>query len=108
MLAYVGAIERENTITIDGYTSNKTEKGIIKDVARAVAIYSKDEAEALLGFLKTGLDEYNNPFIKSTGSEDSFFFEYEEVPCATRYNEDTDEVECKEGFKNYFCIRIVK
>lgn len=26
MLAYVDVIEREDTITIDGYTSNKTEK----------------------------------------------------------------------------------
>ena len=39
MLAYVDIIERENTITIDGYTSNKTERGIIKDVARAIEKY---------------------------------------------------------------------
>lgn len=30
MLAYVDAIVRENTITVDGYTTNKTERGIIK------------------------------------------------------------------------------
>ena len=35
MLAYVDAIVREDTTTVDGYTSNKTERGIIKDVARA-------------------------------------------------------------------------
>ena len=32
MLAYVDAIVRENTITVDGYTTNKTERGVIKDV----------------------------------------------------------------------------
>lgn len=66
MLAYVDAIVRENTITVDGYTTNKTERGIIKDAARA------------------------------------------EVPCATKYNEETDETEYKEGYHNYFCIRFVR
>lgn len=36
MLAYVDAIVRENTITVDGYTTNKTERGVIKDAARAI------------------------------------------------------------------------
>lgn len=36
MLAYVDAIVRENTITVDGYTTNKTKRGIIKDAARAI------------------------------------------------------------------------
>ena len=41
MLAYVDAIVRENTITVDGYTTNKTERGIIKDAARAIEKYDK-------------------------------------------------------------------
>lgn len=108
MTTYVEVVERENTITIDGYTSNKTERGIIKDVARVVEKYSKDETEALLEYLKMGLNEYNTPFVKASESEGGYFFEYEEVPCATRYNEETDEMEYKEGYYNYFCIRIVK
>lgn len=108
MTTWVEVTERENTITIDGYTSNKTERGIIKDVARVVAKYDKDEADALLECLKMGLDEYNNPFVKASESEGGYFFEYEEVGCATRYNEETDEVEYKNGYHNYFCIRIVK
>ena len=108
MLAYVDAIERKDTITIDGYTSNKTEKGIIRDVARAIQPYSESEAQALLDALKFGIDENNTPFIKTAGSCGGYFFEYEEVPCATRFNEKTDEIEYKEGFKNYFCIQIVK
>lgn len=108
MLAYVEAIERENTITIDGYTSNKTERGVIKDVARAIEKYDKEEAKSLLETLKMGIDEYNNPFLKNNYDCDSYCFEYEEVPCATNYNDKTDEVEYKEGYCNYFCIRIVK
>ena len=48
MLAYVEAIERENTITIDGFTSNKTLRGLIKDVSRAVEKYDKDESKSLI------------------------------------------------------------
>lgn len=54
MLAYVDAIVRENTITVDGYTTNKTERGIIKDAARAIEKYDKEEAKALLSFLEWG------------------------------------------------------
>ena len=108
MLAYVDTIERENTITIDGYTSNKTEKGIIRDVARAIQPYSESEAQALLDALKFGIDENNTLFIKAADSCGGYFFEYEEVPCATKNNEKTGEVEYREGFYNYFCIRIVK
>lgn len=108
MLVYVEAIERENTITIDGYTSNKTERGIIKDVSRVIEKYDKEEAKALLSFLECEIDEYNTPFVKATNSDGGYFFEYEEVPCATRYNEDADEVEYKDGYNNYFCIRIIK
>ena len=64
MLAYVDAIVRENTITVDGYTTNKTERGIIKDAARAIEKYDKEEAKVLLSFLECGIDEYNTPFLK--------------------------------------------
>lgn len=52
MLAYVDAIVRENTITVDGYTTNKTERGIIKDAARAIEKYDEetDEAEYKEGY----------------------------------------------------------
>lgn len=90
------------------YTSNKTERGIIKDVARVVSKYDQSEANTLLDYLKMGLNKYNTPFAKASESEGGYFFEYEEVPCATRYNEETDEMKYKEGYYNYFCIRIVK
>ena len=104
MTTYVDVVERKDTITI----SNKTERGIIKDVARVVSKYDQSEANTLLDYLKMGLNEYNTPFAKASESEGGYFFEYEEVPCATRYNEETDEMEYEEGYYNYFCIRIVK
>ena len=107
MLAFVEAIERENTITIDGYTTNKTEKGIIKDVARAIKKYSVEESEALMNVAKDYDEELNHPFVRAINSEGGYFFEYEGVPCACKTNEVTGETEYKEGFSNYFCIRIV-
>lgn len=52
MTTYVDVIARKDTITIDGYTSNKTERGIIKDVARVVSKYDQSEANTLLDYLK--------------------------------------------------------
>lgn len=62
----------------------------------------------LLEMLKMGIDEYNSPFVKNNYNCDSYYLEYEEVPCATRYNDETDDMEYKEGYCNYFCIRLVK
>lgn len=59
MTTYVDVIARKDTITIDGYTSNKTERGIIKDVARVVSKYDQSEANTLLDYLKMGLNKYN-------------------------------------------------
>lgn len=69
MTTWVEVTERENTITIDGYTSNKTERGIIKDVARVVSKYDQSEANTLLDYLKMGLNKYNTPFLKASESE---------------------------------------
>ena len=52
--------------------------------------------------------KHNTPFVKAANSDGGYFFEYEEVPCATKYNEETDEAEYKEGYHNYFCIRFVR
>ena len=108
MLAFVGVVERKETITIDGYTSNKTEKGIIRDVARAIQKFSKIESECLMEMAREYNEEINNPFVNPEDSDGGYFFEYEEVSCATQYNEEKDVMEYKEGFHNYFCIRIVK
>lgn len=108
MLAFVEAIERETTITIDGYTSNKTVKGIIRDVARAVEKYSDVEAKSLYETAKDYNPDFNNPFVEASYSDGGYFFEYEECPCASRWDEKKDEMEYKDGYFNYFCIRIIK
>lgn len=108
MLTYVDAIKRTDTITIDGYTSNKTEKGIIKDVARAVEKYDKAEADLLRSFLKDKITECNTPFVKPKNSDGGYFFEYEEVHCASRWDDEMEEMEYKDGYHHYFCIRIIK
>lgn len=108
MLAFVGVIEREDTITVDGYTTNKTEKGIIKDVARAIRKYSKTESDSLMECVKNYDPDFDSPFLKGSESFGGYFFEYEEVPCASSWNEETQEVEYKNGYNNYFVIRICK
>lgn len=99
-------------ILIDGVGRNleyKIQSYIfILDRARAIEKYDKEEAKALLSFLEWGIDEYNTPFVKAANSDGGYFFEYEEVPCATKYNEETDKAEYKEGYHNYFCIRFVR
>ena len=108
MLAFTGAIERKETITIDGYTSNKTEKGIIRDVARAIQKFSKNESECLMKMSRDYNEEINSPFVDPEDSDGGYFFHYENVTCASRINDETGEMEYKDGFNNYFCIRIVK
>lgn len=108
MLAFVEKIERENTVTVDGYTSNKTVKGIIRDVARAIAKIDEGWARFLDESAKDLDLVSNTPFIEAKNSDGGYFFEIEEVGCATKYDEDTDEMEYKEGYNTYFCIRIVK
>lgn len=108
MLAFVEKIERENTVTVDGYTSNKTVKGIIRDVARAIAKIDEGWARFLTDAANDFDPVFNSPFIGAKNSDGGYFFEIEEVGCASRYDEETDEMEYKEGYNTYFCIRIVK
>ena len=108
MLAFVDVVERKETITIDGYTSNKTEKGIIRDVARAIQKFSKIESECLMEMAREYNEEINNPFVNPEDSDGGYFFQYENVGCASKINDETGEMEYKDGFHNYFCIRIVK
>lgn len=108
MLAFVEKVERENTVIVDGYTSNKTVKGIIRDVARAIAKIDEGWATCLFDSAKYFEPIFNTPFSEAKNSNGGYFFEIEEVGCATRYNEETDDIEYKEGYKTYFCIRILK
>lgn len=94
MTTYVEVIERETTITIDGYSSAKTLLGVMRDISRVVRKYNEGEAVELL--------------IPAKESYGGWYCEVEEVPCASIWNEEKDETEYREGYNYYFCTRFVK
>ena len=112
MLNFVGIIEREAkgdycaTITIDGYSTAKTILGVMRDIEREVAkiesvarqsdCYSCISQKEVLEVLE----------CTSEKGEGGFYVTIEEVGCASIFNEDTDEMEYKEG-NYYFCTRLV-
>ena len=46
--------------------------------------------------------------VAAKNSEGGYFLEVEDVPCASTINEETDEVEYKDGYNFYLVCRIVK
>ena len=102
MMTYTGIIDRETTITADGYSSAKTLKGAIADMGRwMIKHVSKTEGEALVEYK----DEYLLPASESCGG---FFLEAEEVSCACEWNEEKDEMEYKDGYNWYIVCRFAK
>lgn len=106
MTTFVGIIDRPETLTIDGYSSAKTLNGVMHDIARTMKGICPRETQ---GFMTRGkqdaLDLLN---CTPKDSEGGFFVEVEDVSCATQYNEETDEMEYKDGYNYYFCTRVVK
>lgn len=99
MLNYTGIVERTDTITVDGYSTLKSKKAIIKEVAKFIQKNYKVDTQFILNNIDESLFQ---------PSEDcNYFFTLEEVGCASQINEDTDEMEYKEG-NYYFCIRLDK
>lgn len=102
MMTYVGTIERENTITVDGYSSAKTLKGAIADFGRYIKKHiDKGEGESMIEYKEESL-------VAAKNSEGGYFLEVEDVPCASTINEETDEMEYKDGYNFYLVCRIVK
>lgn len=102
MMTYTGVIERETTITVDGYSSAKTMKGAIADFGRYIKKhFSEGEGENLIEYKEECLLSANNSY-------GGYFLEVEEVPCASNWNEEKEEMEYKDGY--YFCLvcRFVK
>lgn len=106
-MVYVGIIERENSFTVDGYCKAKTIKGAIAEFGR----YIRDNISELEG--KTMI-EYKEEALACISEHDannnmvSYFFTIEEVSCASQINDETDEMEYKEGYNFYVCCRLVK
>ena len=100
-MTYMGIIDRENTVVIDGYSNRKTMLGAIKEFGRWIAKnVNKDEGTAIV---ESGIDG----MLNAKDSCGGYFLEAEEVPCATQWNEETEEMEYEEG-RWYLCCRIVK
>ena len=89
-MIYAQIENRKNGFThIDGYSKAKTVNGALKDLARYVLKYNEGEAK----FIIDGIANKENPLINS----EYYILECEEVGCASRINEETDEMEYKEG-----------
>jgi len=107
MIIFAESCERPNTITVDGYTDKKTIRGAVKDIGRFIEkVYHNGEGEHLIKMVNEGISETNNPFIKAVDA-DSYFFDIEEVPCATRCGQDGNVNDYADA-NYYFCIRFVK
>lgn len=107
MTTFVGIIDRSTTLTIDGYSSAKTLRGVMHDIARALKKIHPIESEAF-NDIRTEQDAINILDCTPQNSEGGFFVQVEEVPCASQYNENKDEMEYKDGYNYYFCTRVVK
>ena len=106
MTTFVGIIDRPTTLIIDGYSSAKTINGVMHDIARIMKKVCPNEYET---FMTANKEEAEN-LLQCTPkvSEGGFFVEVEEASCASQLNEDTDEMEYKDGYNYYFCTRVVK
>ncbi len=106
MTTFVEIIDRPETMTIDGYSSAKTLNGVMHDIARLIIDICPHEVQT---FMTKGKQEAIDLLdCTPKGSEGGFFIQVEDVSCASRINEDTDEIEYKDGYNYYFCTRVVK
>lgn len=106
MTTFVGIINRPETLTIDGYSSAKTINGVMHDIARLMKSICSHEVQT---FMTTGKqDAIDLLGCTPKCSEGGFFVEVKEVSCASQINEDTGEIEYKDGYNYYFCTRVVK
>lgn len=91
-MTFTGIIERENAITVDGYSNYKYLKAALKDIGR---------------FIRDNIDEGEGQYIIDypeevrisweAKKEGAYFLEAEEVPCASNWNEETEEMEYADG-----------
>lgn len=107
MIIFPAKIERADTVIVDGYSDRKTFEGAVKDFGRFIEKKFKNgEGQALIDTIEDGISETNQIIFKAETSDGGYFFEVEEVPCASRYN-DFNEMEYKEA-NYYICMRFIK
>jgi len=101
-------IERENTIILDGYSNKKTLEAAIKDFGSFIEKkFHNGEGNSLISMVNDGITETNNPWVSASSSEGGYFFEWEEVGCASKWDNITDSMEYQEA-SFYFVIRMCK
>ena len=106
MTTFVGIIDRPETLIIDGYSSAKTINGVMHDIAKIMKKVLPNEYDT---FMTKNKEEAENLLdCTPEGSKGGFFIQVEDVSCASQINEDTDEMEYKDGYNYYFCTRVVK
>ena len=108
MLHFVEIEKRMNkygtmTYNVDGYSDRKTLSGAIREIGREISKIDAGEGELITKNAHTKEDALS--LLVQNTSADTYCFEMEDVPCASRYNEETDEVEYQEG-NYYFHIRF--
>lgn len=106
MTTFVGIIDRRGTLTIDGYSSAKTLNGVMHDIARLMKNICPSEVQTFM--TKDKQEAIDLLGCSHASSEGGFYIEVEDVGCASQINEDTDEMEYKDGYNYYFCTRVVK
>lgn len=105
MMTYITATKKNGMVTIDGYSSAKSTRAALADMGRYIArIYNKAEGELLMNVTNKDLSD---GFLNIENISGCWYCECEEVPCASIYNEETDEVESKDGYNYYVFVRFV-
>lgn len=99
-MKFVGVVERSETMTIDGYSNAKTINGAIAEFGRYIAKhFSESEGSALV--------EYKQECLMNPSSDSDYYLTIEDVPSASNWNEETEEMEYADG-NFYLCMRFVK
>ncbi len=100
-MKFVGVIDRANTVTVDGYSSCKTVKGAIKEFGRWIAEHvSESEGKSMIDYPEESI-------LSANESYGGYFLEIEEVPCASDWDEEKQEMKYADG-RYYICCRICK
>ena len=105
MTTFVEGYRRNGMVIVDGYSSAKSVRAALADFGRYISrIYSKPEGELLTNVTEQDLQD---GFLNVLNIPGEWYCEVQEVPCASQYNEETDEVEYKDGYNYYVYVRFV-
>ena len=107
MMHFTDYNESDKHWIIDGYSDRKTKLGAIRDFGRWIRDnIDKDEGEAMI---ESGteclmpLSAYDSRRWHEDGPV--YYFEMEEVPCASLWHEDTEEMEYEKG--NWYLVASI-